>query len=101
MGICDPILTETLATADAATCERVENGLRDLYPWVAVPDDVWDTISVVRRALAKESAHQCLSVADYLLVATALHYRLPVLHLDSDFETVARIVPDLRQERIS
>lgn len=101
LGICEPVVTETLAIADASTYERVENGLRDLYPWVAVPDDAWETVSAVRRALAKESAHQCLSVADYLVVATALRYRLTILHNDSDYETAARVVPDLRQERIS
>jgi hypothetical protein len=47
-----------------------------------------------------QSAHQGLSVADYLVVATGMRTTLVVLHEDADFETVARIIPDFQQERI-
>lgn len=101
IAACEPVITEILATADAKSYERVENDILAAYPWVPVPDDVWDEVRALRRELAGHSQHQGLSVADYLVVATALRRNLVVLHEDADFETVARIVPRLRQERIS
>ena len=74
--------------------------MRDAYPWVPIPDDAWSTVRTVRQELAQHSAHQGLSVADYLVIATALGNQLTVLHEDADFQTVARVVPELRQERI-
>lgn len=101
VAICEPVLVETLTMADAKSYQRVEDDLLASYPWVPVPDDVWDLVRATRRRLAEQSQHQGLSVADHLVVATALRHRLTVLHEDADFETVARLVPDLRQERVS
>jgi predicted nucleic acid-binding protein len=101
MAICDPVITEALTIADAKSYARVEEVLREAYPWVPVPDDVWDVVTSVRRELATKSAHHGLSVADHLVVATAIRLKLTVLHEDADFETVARMVPQLKQERIS
>jgi predicted nucleic acid-binding protein len=100
VAICDPVLTETLTIADAKQYTRVEEALRDAYPWVPIPDDAWDIVTSVRRQLAGKSMHQGLSVADHLVVATAVRLKLTVLHEDADFETVAGMVPQLRQERI-
>ncbi len=101
LAICEPVLTETLAIADAKSYDRVEAALGDAYPWVVVPDDVWGVVAGIRRDLAGRSAHQGLSVADYLVAATALRRGLVVLHEDADFETAAGTVPGLRQERIT
>lgn len=101
IAICDPVLTETLTLASAKTYSTVESELHDAYPWVPIPDGVWDTVTVMRRDLAKHSVHHGLSVADYLVAATALQLKLIVLHEDADFETAARLIPGLRQQRIS
>jgi hypothetical protein len=100
VAICDPVLTETLTIANAKTYSKVEDGLREAYPWVSVPDDAWDVVTSVRRELAAKSVHQGLSVADHLVVATAIRLKLTVLHEDGDFETVAKMIPQLRQEPI-
>ena len=101
VAICEPVLTETLAIADAKSYRRVEDDLLDAYPWVSVPDDVWESVRRMRGELAKHSAHQGLSMADYLVAATAMRLQLVLLHEDADFETAARAVPRLRQRRIS
>lgn len=101
VAICEPVVTETLTMADTKAYQRVEADLHDAYPWVPVPDDVWDVVRATRRELAAHSQHQGLSVADYLVVATALRRKLVVLHQDADFETVARLVPDLQQEGLT
>ncbi len=101
VAICEPVITETLAIADAKNYQRMEYELRDAYPWVPVPDNAWSTVREVGEALATHSAHRGLSVADYLVVATALGHRLTILHDDNDFATVARFVPNVQQENIS
>jgi predicted nucleic acid-binding protein len=101
IAICEPVLAETLTIADPTTYRPIEEQLQSAYPWVVVPDDAWDTVREVRKRLADISAHQGVSVADYLVAATAMRHRLVVLHQDRDFETVARVAPQLRQERIT
>ena len=100
VAICDPVLTEALTIARATEYERVRADLLAAYPWVAVPDRAWETVHDVQAQLAAKSQHVGLSVADHLVVATALHHRLTILHEDADFSTAAAIVPDLQQQRI-
>lgn len=99
--ICEPALVESLVIAPASRYAEAERTLLDTHPWVPIPDDVWDIIASMRRELAKHSAHQGLSVADYLIAATAVKRGLTVLHEDGDFETAARFVPMLAEHRIS
>jgi len=101
VAVCEPVLMETLIIARAKDYQRLEETLLDTYPWVPVPDRAWDSAREVRRALAAQSAHQGLSVADHLVVATAMHHGLTVLHDDADFETVGRVLPEFQQERIT
>jgi predicted nucleic acid-binding protein len=101
VAICDPVLTEALTIARATDYERVKADLLEAYPWVPVPDRAWETVSSVQAQLAAKSQHQGLSVADHLIVATALHHHLTILHEDTDFATAAGIVPDIRQQRIT
>ena len=61
---------------------------------------VTDAVHSVQTRLAAKSQHHGLSVADHLVVATALHHRLTILHEDADFSTVAAVVPDIEQQRI-
>jgi len=100
VAICDPVLTEALTIARATQYERIRADLLEAYPWVAVPDRAWETVHSVQALLAAESQHQGLSVADYLVIATALQHRLTILHEDADFSTAAAIVTDIQQQRI-
>lgn len=100
VAICDPVLTEALAIARTNEYERIRADLLAIYPWVPVPDGAWEAISSVQARLAAKSQHQGLSVADYLVVATALHHNLTILHEDADFATAAGIVTDIQQRRI-
>ena len=101
VALCEPVLAETLTMADARSYDRVEAGLRAAYPWVPVVGDVWSLVGALRRELATHSQHQGLSVADYLVAATAIKRNLVLLHEDADFETAARVIPGLRDERLS
>ncbi len=99
--ICEPVLIECLTVAPAERYGETEQTLLDTHPWVPVPDDIWEIVASMRRELAKHSVHQALSVADYLIAATAVKRGLTVLHEDQDFETASRFVPMLQQQRIS
>jgi hypothetical protein len=100
VAICDPVLTETLAIARSTEYQRVRTDLLATYPWVPVPDRAWETVSDVQSRLAAKSKHQGLSVADHLVVASALHHNLTILHEDADFATAAAVVAEIQQERI-
>jgi predicted nucleic acid-binding protein len=100
VAICDPVLTEALTIARATEYGRIRADLLAAYPWVPVPERAWETVHEVQAQLAVKSQHHGLSVADHLVVATALHHRLTILHEDADFGTAAAIVPDLQQQRI-
>jgi predicted nucleic acid-binding protein len=100
VAICDPVLTEALTIARATEYERVRADLLEAYPWVPVPDRAWETVHSVQAQLAAKSQHNGLSVADHLVVATALHHHLTILHEDADFATAAAIVPDIQEQRI-
>jgi predicted nucleic acid-binding protein len=60
-----------------------------------------EIVGGVRRDLAARSQHHGISIADFLVAATAIRLKLVLLHDDADFETVGRIVPQPRQERIT
>jgi hypothetical protein len=99
--ICEPVLIETLTTAPAGGYDEVERTILGTHPWVPVPDDAWEIVASMRRELAKHSVHQALSVADYLIAATAVKRGLTILHEDRDFETTSRIIPLVQQRRVS
>ncbi len=82
LAVCEPVLVESLAVADTKRYHETEAELRATYPWVPVPDDVW-------------------TIVDHLIAATAIRLKLVVLHEDADFETAARLVQQLEQQRLS
>lgn len=98
--ICDPVLAEVLLIAPAKRYDEFEDEFLARFPWVGLPDGVWRTVAEVRRALARKSEHQGLSVADLLVVATAMHHQLTVLYDDADFDTVAKRIDEFTAERI-
>ena len=100
VAICDPVLTEALTIARATEYERVRADLLEAYPWVPVPDRAWEIVHSVQARLAAKSQHNGLSMADHLVLATALHHRLTILHEDADFSTAAAIVSDIQEQRI-
>ena len=65
-----------------------------------MPDRAWETVHGVQARLALKSQHHGLSVADHLVVVTALHHNLTILHEDADFATAASVVPEILQRRI-
>ncbi|WP_328387264.1 PIN domain-containing protein [Streptomyces sp. NBC_00400] len=53
----------------------------------------------IQEALTSKGAHRCCSPVDLTLAATAEIENLVVLHVDKDYETVARFWPSFKQVR--
>ncbi|SDT79489.1 hypothetical protein [Actinoplanes derwentensis] len=76
VSICEPAVAEALLAADARDYTATEAKLEATYPVAVIPDDVGDLTAAIRL-------------------------KMTVLHEDSDFETIARYVPDLKHRRMS
>lgn len=71
-----------------------------LYPDASVPKTAWRWVESAQYRLLRRGAHRAMSVADLLIAATAAHHGLIVLHDDSDFETAAQHLTDVRERRV-
>jgi predicted nucleic acid-binding protein len=100
-AICEPVLCETLASVGKGQAKRVETNLFAGNHYVPMPEGVWDYVRAIRHDLIERSMHNMLSVADYLIAATAMQLKLTVLHDDKDFVAAARIFPQLSEQRIT
>src|SRR5262249_42770851 len=56
VALCEPVLTETLTITDTKSYARVEQELRDGYPWATVPDNIWPLVGAIwhRTALTRD-----------------------------------------------
>lgn len=71
------------------------------FPDVPHPKTTWRWIESAQHRLVAEAAIRALSPVDLVICATAAQHGLVVLHDDADFETAARILPDVRAHRIA
>jgi hypothetical protein len=58
-----------------------------------MPDDAWRFVERTQDALVDLGQHKGPSVVDLLVAATADAWDLTVLHVDADFDTIARVSP--------
>ncbi len=101
VAICEPVLREVMKVADKQAYKRLQTQLLDAYEWVPVPKPAWDLVRAMGDDLAERSMHNMFSVADYLVAAVAIHYKLTVLHNDKDFVAASGVFPQLLQHRIT
>jgi predicted nucleic acid-binding protein len=101
LSVCEPALVEALPMAPGDNYAATERFINRRYLPVTIPDGIWDMVATIRRELALHGAHRGASVADLVIAATAIRMKLIVLHEDADFETVARFIPELQQQRVS
>ena len=101
IGSCHPQRTEFRRSARTIDeYEQMSWMFDELYPDAAVPKTAWCWIESAQYRLLRHGAHRAFSTVDLLICATAAHGDLVVLHDDSDFETAARHLPDLRERPI-
>lgn len=100
-AICEPVLCETIKAVGKGQAKRAETNLLAGHRYVELPEGVWDYVRALRHDLIERSMHNMFSVADYLVAATAIKLKLPVLHEDKDYPAAAKIFPQLSEQRIS
>ncbi|MGW9209584.1 PIN domain-containing protein [Embleya sp. NPDC055664] len=92
VGLCEPIRLEYLrAVGHMADFHQADHFLTEMFPYYVVPDSVWSDSADLQRDLAGPSWHRGASFADFAVAVTARHHGLTLLHLDRDFEVIAKV----------
>ncbi|HEY0805033.1 MAG TPA: PIN domain-containing protein [Pseudonocardiaceae bacterium] len=99
--ICEAIRTEFLFSARGpADRDEMAQSLDALCGLAPVPKTAWRWVDATQYRLTQRGQHRAAGVIDLVVCATAIHHGLTVLHMDSDFASVACVVTDLRQRDI-
>lgn len=94
VGVCPAVEAELVrATASKADRDDLRGKLRSLFGWHPMPDDAWRFVERTQNALVDLGQQKGPSVVDLLVAATADAWGLTVLHVDANFDTIARVVP--------
>jgi predicted nucleic acid-binding protein len=92
VGVCPVIEAELIrATTSKADRDQLRSHLRSLFGWHPMPDHAWRFVERTQDALVDLGQHRGPSIVDLLVAATAEAWGLTVLHVDADFETIARV----------
>jgi predicted nucleic acid-binding protein len=104
VAICDVTELEVLYSArSAADRARLKAALDAHYVWCPMPDGIYRRSRIVQGQLTTKGEHRSAGPVDLLVAAAAEEAGLTLLHLDRDFEAIARTtgqpvrVIDLRQ----
>lgn len=99
VGVC-PVVEAELVRAVGSKPDRDElrRSLRALFAWHPMPERAWRFVEQAQDDLVNAGRHHGPSVVDLLVAATAQAWNLTVLHVDSDFDTIATVT-DLRTQR--
>jgi predicted nucleic acid-binding protein len=94
VGICPVVEAELIrATTSKADRDQLRSQLAVLFGWHPMPDDVWRFVRRTQDNLVDLGHHKGPSVVDLLVAATAETWGLTILHVDADFESIARVAP--------
>jgi hypothetical protein len=92
VAVCPAVEAELVRTARSRTDrDQLRRDLRGLFTWQPMPDGVWRDVEQLQDRLADVSQHRGPSVVDLLVASTAAAWGLTVLHVDADFDTIARV----------
>ena len=87
-------LEQLYSARSARDYDAVDTELREAFPLVAAPPDLFDRALDLQRDLAHHHGmwHRT-PIPDLLVACTALHHQLGVVHVDHDFERIAEVRP--------
>jgi len=85
-------LEQLYSARSARDYDRMKVDLRDSFEIVDAPADVLDRALRLQRDLAHHHGmwHRT-PIPDLLIAETALHHRLGVVHVDGDFDRIAKV----------
>ena len=94
VGVCPVVEAELIrATASKADRDQLRGLLRSLFSWHPMPEDAWRFVERTQDDLVDLGQHKGPSIVDLLVAATAEAWGLTVLHVDADFDTIAKVAP--------
>lgn len=92
VGVCPVVEAElTRAVASKADHDKLGDQLQTLFTWHPMPDTCWRFVERTQHELVHRGLHKGPSVVDLLVAATAQAWGLTVLHVDADFDTIAKV----------
>ena len=92
VGVCPVVEAELVrSVASKADHEQLRGHLQTLFSWHPMPDNCWQFVERTQHELVGRGLHKGPSVVDLLVAATADAWGLTVLHVDADFDTIARV----------
>ena len=99
--VSEPTRAEILYSAENAAHRHEMASVLDILCELApVPKDAWRWADAAQYKLTLKSQHRGPGPSDLVVAATAVHHGLTVLHVDSDFVTIASVLSELRQQDI-
>jgi predicted nucleic acid-binding protein len=94
IAICPPVETELgVTTRNQDDFHALHTYLRATFSWLPVPDNAWNLVALIQQELVGIGHHRGPSTADLLVAAIAIETRQTLLHLDPDFEAIAKVAP--------
>jgi len=87
-------LEQLYSARSARDYDRLKMGLHDAFDIVEAPADVLDRVLGLQRDLAHHHGMRHRTpIPDLLIAETALHHRMGVVHVDGDFDRIAKVRP--------
>ncbi|MFI1565028.1 PIN domain nuclease [Streptomyces sp. NPDC020490] len=100
VAICPPVEAELMpGLRSDRDYEPFFTVLGQTFGWVPALDDPWPKIVEVQRDLVRIGHHRGPSPMDILIALTAERHGLTVLHVDDDFEAIAKVRPGIPMTR--
>jgi predicted nucleic acid-binding protein len=101
LRVCESTRVEFLFSATSpGHRELLAEQLDAMCSPARVPKDAWRWVETAQYQLAQRGRHRSAGPLELLVCATAVHYGLTVLHVDDDFATVSRVLPELDQQDV-
>jgi predicted nucleic acid-binding protein len=88
-AITDPILMEVLAGAAPRDAPTIRRGMFDLHFLAVAPVFDYESAAKIYRA-CRSMGETVRSLVDCLIAAVAIRENVELLHLDADFDVIAR-----------
>ncbi|MEW1735401.1 PIN domain nuclease [Nocardia beijingensis] len=101
VAICPPVESELMVSVRSGKdFEPFFAVLGRTFAWYPAPDDPWRHVLAVQRDLVRIGHHRGPSPMDIVIALTALEHRLTLLHADADYDSIAKVRPELPLIRV-
>jgi predicted nucleic acid-binding protein len=101
VAICPPVEAELMVSVRSGKdFEPFFAVLGRTFGWYPALDDPWRQVLAVQRDLIRIGHHRGPSPMDIVIALTALEHRLTLLHADADYDSIAKVRPELPMIRV-